>query len=256
MNIQVFKKFYNKQQLSMLSKSMIIGGSFFVLTGILSMIICELLSYLNLTNNPAVMNIAIATIVIASIMSMIWKSFGWINKNKCLTIAITSIYSVLLSITLGYFFAFIKQNFKNGYYLIYFSFIITGAIAFIAGLISIALNKKGAITFGKFVLTLTIIMLVVSGISLFLLWFSLFFTSLLSTIDYLVFMLIIVSAILSFCYLIIDILLIMRFQQVKSLVVDENLGNNLVWYFGFRLLTDLVNILLYVIYFLLRLTKK
>jgi hypothetical protein len=53
--------------------------------------------------------------------------------------------------------------------------------------------------------------------------------------------------------LIIDILLIMRFQQNNALANNENLENNIVWYFGFRLFTDLISILLYVIYFLLRL---
>jgi hypothetical protein len=52
--------------------------------------------------------------------------------------------------------------------------------------------------------------------------------NLLLTIDYLVFILIIGSAFLSFCYLIIDILLIMRFQQNNALANNENLENNIV----------------------------
>lgn len=252
--MQILKRTYNKSQLSMLSKSMIIGGSFFILTGIISVIICELFSKFckNLENNFALLGIAVAAIIIASIMSSIWKTFGWSSKNKVSTIVITIIYTCLLSITLGYFFAFIKLHFENGYSLIYLSFLITGVIAFISGLISIGLNKKGAVSFGKFVLVLMIVMLAVSGICL-LLWFSLFFMNLLLTIDYLVFILIIGSAFLSFCYLIIDILLIMRLQQNNALANNENLENNIVWYFSFRLFTDLISILLYVIYFLLRL---
>ena len=253
--MQILKRTYNKSQLSILSKSLIIGGSFFILTGVLSVILCELFSIFckNLENNFVLLGIAVAAIIIASIMSSIWKTFGWSSKNKVSTIVITIIYTCLLSITLGYFFAFIKLHFKNGYSLIYLSFLITGIIAFISGLISIGLNKRGAVSFGKFVLVLMIVMLAVSGVCLLLLWFSLFFMNLLLTIDYLVFILIIGSAFLSFCYLIIDILLIMRFQQNNALANNENLENNIIWYFGFRLFTDLISILLYVIYFLLRL---
>ena len=256
--MQILKKTYNKSQLSMLSKSMIIGGGFFILTGILSIILCELITDFlpNLKTNYVFLNIVIGSIIVTYIMSLVWKSIGWNNKNKIWTITITIIYSALLSIALGYLFALIKQEFTNGYYLIYLSFVITGAIAFIAGLISINLNKKGAITFGKFLAMLIFIMMGVSLITLFLLWISLFYTNLLVTVNSLIFILIIGSAFLSFCYLIADILLIMKFQQLKSLTADENINNNLVWYFGFRLLTDLINIFLYVIYFLLKHSRK
>jgi hypothetical protein len=71
--MQILKRTYNKSQLSMLSKSMIIGGSFFILTGIISVIICELFNRFckNLENNFALLVIAVAAIIIARIMSSI-----------------------------------------------------------------------------------------------------------------------------------------------------------------------------------------
>lgn len=253
------KSQYSKVQSSLLTKSMLISGIGF-------MIICglsALFTYLFrmapeiLNNFGTVLGFVFGFLILSMIVSMLWVKILWKGKSTGLTITVYSIYIVMMSIAFGFLFAFL-QNGQNPYTFLCVCFAVTGLIFLLVALIAKVITLNGILTYGKVV--------AISSIVMGVLMIAFFITMIVmattgghgwEAADVISWMCLGFVALVTFFYIIIDIRSIMGISEFNQYTSSEmKLPSGVVWYCGFRLLSDLVNVLFLVIIFLARFSRR
>lgn len=255
MEQQFAKQNYSASQTSMLSKTMLIASIAFIILGVSSygwsVLFLNTLDY----NTFAVgLGIFLATLISGMIVSMIWVRNMFKSQSMALTILCYAIYIVTASLAFGWLFSLAAHFIRMFWLPVIFA--ITGGVFLLSALFSKLLSANGVMTFGKIIgataiamgiflivfLILTIIFVVrpSQGIGI--------------SIDTMWSLIMLGMAAVSFFYIVIDIWSISKTSQFVE--QGEQQANLLAWFFGFRLLTDLVNMLFIVLIYVLRFARR
>ncbi len=255
---------FSKQQTSLLTKSMLIAGIGFMLICGLSELFAWAFSFVEIYNNfGLVMGLTFGFLILSIVISILWTKILWKGKATGLTVLVFSLYIITMSVAFGALFNFLWFNEEaTGFKFTYLAaaFAITGIIFLLVALVAKIMSLRGVITYGKIVGICSIVMMV--------LFFSFMIAVLVVgltgsggqgfviTADVITWIVLIFMAIATFFYIIVDVKSIMGISQFNSYTGVDEKAPAVVWYCGFRLLSDLVNVLLLVIMFLIRIRGR
>lgn len=254
---------FTKQQTSLLTKSMLIAGIGFMIICGLSELFAWAFSFVHMYDNfGLVMGLTFGFLIVSIAISMLWVKILWKGKATALTILVYSLYIITMSLAFGAIFNFLWFNEDLGFKFTYLAsaFAITGGIFLIVALVAKIMSLKAMITYGKIVGVCSIIMMV--------LFFSFMIAVLVVgltgrgaegfnlTADVITWIVLLFMAIATFFYIIVDVKSIMGLSQFNQYTNTDKQAPAIVWYCGFKLLSDLVNVLLLVIIFLARLRGR
>jgi hypothetical protein len=186
--------------------------------------------------------VAIISILVSQIMAMV--AFARIERVSKITIAILfSIYILGYSLGFGILFVAIHASYPTakGTFLITLAFAAGGLSFLVAGIIGHRMSNRAAMTMMKFIGMLSIGFFIVFGIFMTLFIVSAFTGAFANVIDKFYILLIALSTILFFLYMIFDFVIINRIQAFVDLA-DSKIAWNFALMFGFKLLMDLVGL--------------
>lgn len=255
MEVQFTKKAYTKPQATLLTKSMLIAGVAFLLIGAISFGFSRLFqNYTAGENLWAGFAIFLVTLIAGMIVSMLWTANMMKNGSAGLTILCYALYILTTSIAFGWLFALGFEN-SQAYWLPVM-FAVVGGIMLIAAMIARGLSANGMLTMGKIMAVTAAVM----GI-FFLVFFILLFVVIFApgagvvignTICTGVMM---GMSVFAFIYIIADIWSISKASEFTN-TTGQEYSKIVPWFFGFKLLTDLVNILFIVLIWVLRFARR
>lgn len=254
---------FTKQQTSLLTKSMLIAGIGFMIICGLSELFAWAFSFVQMYDNfGLVMGLTFGFLIVSIAISMMWVKILWKGKATALTILVYSLYIITMSLAFGAIFNFLWFNegleFKFTY--LAAAFAITGGIFLIVALVAKIMSLKAMITYGKIVGVCSIIMMVL----FFAFMIAILVVGLTGqggqgfnlTADVITWIVLLFMAIATFFYIIVDVKSIMGLSQFNQYTNTDKQAPAIVWYCGFKLLSDLINVLLLVIIFLARLRGR
>lgn len=250
----------NKTQMSLLTKSMLIAGIGFILICGLSELFMWAFSKVEVMSDfGLVMGLTFGFLLVSIVISILWTKILWKGKATGLTILVCTLYVLTMSISFGVLFNYLYVVGDGQYKYAYLgiAFAITGAIFLIVALVAKIMSLKAVITYGKIVVICSIIMLVM------------FFAFMIAVLivglagggfswnaDIITWICLALVSIITFFYIIVDIKSIMGISQFSSYTGEDNTAPAVVWYCGFRLLSDLINVLILVIIFIARISRR
>lgn len=257
METQFTKRTYTQPQVSLLTKSMLIASIAFIILGACSygwsVLFTNTLPY----SDNAGVGFAIFFVMLfgGMITSILWAKNMWSSGSIGLTIVCYALYILTTSLAFGWLFSLAAQFI--GLWWLPVMFAITGAIFMMALLISKVMSLKSTLTMGKIIGATAISMLIFLLVFMIL---AIVFAVTRSTgvglaIDTIGSLIMMGMAIVSFLYVIIDI---WQISKVAEFSDETGMGQNklIPWFFGYRLLTDLVNVLFIVLMFVLRFARR
>ncbi len=259
---QSTQKQFNKNQISLLTKSMLISGIGFIIICLLSELFAWAFSFANVQNQfGLVMGLIFGFLIVSMAISALWAKILWKGKAPGLTFLVYSIYILTMSISFGAAFNFLWFGLgEDSYPFLCICFAVTGLIFLLIALIAKVISLKGIITYAKIVGVASVIMMA--------LFFAFLITMLVFaftanpgkgfdlTADAITWMALAFMTLVTFFYIILDIRAIMGLSEFYNYTGSETTAPAVVWYTGFRLLTDLVNVLILVILFALRFIRR
>lgn len=194
--------------------------------------------------------ICLVMLISGMIVSMLWAANMMKNGSVGLTALCYAIYIITTSIAFGWIFA-VGMVQSQAYWLPVI-FAVVGAIFLIATMIAKVISINGIITMGKIIFAVGIVMA---------LFFLMFFIILLVMIfsptagiisgDILCTGIMMGMSIVSFLYIVIDIWQISKISEFAT-TTGQEYSKILPWFLGYRLLTDLVNLLFIVVLYIIR----
>jgi len=253
------KKTFGKSQTSLFAKSMLIAGAGFILIFGISWLLSWAFSFVKgeaMTNPTIVFSIILGTLLVSMIISMIWTRILWKGKSTGLTILVYSIYIATMSLSFGYLFAYITRTGGAEYqYMLPLCFAVAGTIFLLVTLVAKLIGIRGMITFGKII--------AVTGAIAGAAFFAFLITFLVlgprmgwGSARVVSFISMSMIALVMFFYIIIDIKMIMAASQFNEYTGLEENAPAIVWYFGFKLLSDIINVLFWVVIWITRLIRR
>jgi len=252
------KNSFGKSQTSLFAKSMLIAGCGFILIFGLSWLLAWAFSFVKgqaMTNSTIVLCIILGSLLLSMIISMIWTRILWKGKSTGLTILVYSLYIAAMSVSFGYLFAYIARGHAEYQYLLPLCFAVAGGIFLLVTLVAKVIGIKGMITFGKIV--------AVTGAIAGAAFFAFLITFLVlgprmswQSAQVISFISMSMIALVMFFYIIIDIKMIMAASQFNEYTGLEENAPAIVWYFGFKLLSDIINVLFWVVIWITRLARR
>lgn len=255
--IKITAKQYSKPQVSLLTKAMLIAGIAFIILGAASYGWSYL--FISTIDYVAQFNIGflifILTLISGMVVSMLWTANMFKSGSVILTILCYAVYLLTISVAFGWLFS-IAAHFMEMWWLPVI-FAITGGVFIIALMIAKLISINSVMTMGKIIGATAIAMSII--LIVFLVLMIVFMTTLNEgvglTMDALTSIIMMAMAVVSFLYVIIDIWQISKISEFQ-----DNTGTDgckiLPWFFGFKLLTDLVNVLFLVLLFIIRLAGR
>lgn len=256
METQFTKREYSKAQASLMTKASLIAGLFFIIIGLggwgFSYIFKDPQSQMR-TFLPIFLLLMVGGMVI----SLLWTKVMFQQKRSSGTIALIFIlYTVMEALSFGYIFGLVRQT--AGMKLIPVAFAITGGMFLFTALIGKCLSMKGVFTFGKLIGAIAIAMTICMIVSLILGIIGLATGSgaVINAYDSIFMLCMVGLSIITFAYIAIDIWTISKMSEFMQYQPEFEGSSVIVWYTAFRLLTDLLNLLLLVCWWLIRLARR
>lgn len=200
------------------------------------------------------LGIFLATLIGGMVISILWVKNMFQSQNMGLTILCYILYILTTSLAFGWLFSLAANNIEL--YWLPVIFVITGGIFLLAILFAKILSINGVMTMGKIIGATALSMAVVLIIFLVL---TIVFATTRSegvglAVDAIGSLIMMAMALVTFLYVIIDIWQISKMSEFSD---QSGIQSNLLaWFFGYRLLTDLVNVLFIVFIFLLRFARR
>jgi len=249
---------FGKSQTSLLAKALLIAGIGFVLICGLSVLFMWAFLHLDpsvLIQANILFPVVFGCLLLSMGISMLWMKILWKGKATGLTILVYSLYIISMSVGFGFLFA---RLWLLQYKIIFLAFGVTGLLFLLLALISKVIGARGMITFGKIVMVTGII----SGI----LFFAFMITMLIvgitggwggaSLINAYSWLILALTSFAMFFYIIVDIKVISKASEFNEYTGVSEMAPAVVWYFGFKLLSDIVNLLFWVVIWITRLARR
>lgn len=257
METQFTKRTFTKAQVSLLTKSMLIAGIAFLILGGASFGWSALFTD-KLAGNELYatgLPIFMITLLAGMIVSMMWIANMLKKGSIGLTIACYALYIFSESVAFGWLFSVAKD--KVGGDWIGAMFFVVAFAFLMATLIAKIISFRSVITMGKIIGIVGFTMLI-----MFLIFFVLMLISLFTwnpnvgaVGDSFCLIIMTCMTVVSFLYLVIDIWSISKISEFQDMSGQE-FPRIMSWFCGFRLLTDLVNILFIMIWWLIRFSRR
>lgn len=254
--IKITAKQYSKSQVSLMTRSMLIAGIAFLILGA-----CSYGWSVLFANSIDVMpfNTGLLIFLLTLLTGMVVSSLWVVNMFKSGSIGLTMVcyilYILSTSVAFGWLFSLAATGMELWWLPVIFA--ITGIVFLLTFAIAKIVNINHIITFGKIIGITAIAMAVIMII--FLVLMIVFMTTLnvgvALSIDAIGSLIMMGMAIVSFLYVIIDIWQISKISEFAQYTGTDT-GKFLPWFFGFRLLTDLVNILFILLMFIIRFSRR
>lgn len=254
METQFTKRTYTKSQATLLTKSMLIAGIAFLIIGAASFGFSQVfLNYTAGENAFTGLAIFLITLIAGMIVSMLWTANMMKNGSAVLTFFCYAVYIVTTSIAFGWLFAL---GFNNDIKWLPIMFGIVGGIMIIAAMIAKGMSVNGLLTMGKIMIATAIVM-GVFFLMFFILLFVLIFAPMAGIVmgDMICTGIMMGMTVFAFLYIIGDIWFISKASEFAD-TTGQEYPAIATWFFGFKLLTDLVNILFVVLFWVLRFAKR
>lgn len=257
METQFTKRTFTKTQVSLLTKSMLIAGIAFLILGGASFGWMALFTS-KLEGNDIYrigFPIFMITLILGMVVSMMWVANMLKNGSVGLTVSCYLLYILSESVAFGWLFGIADHEGKGSWLGVLF-FVV--AFAFLMStLIAKVISFRSIITMGKIMGIVGITMLVS---------FLMFFILMLVNIfvwnpgvgmaqDTFCLVIMLGMTVVSFLYLIIDIWSISKVSEFQDMTGQE-FPKIMTWFCGFRLLTDLVNVLFILLLWLIRFSRR
>jgi len=191
------------------------------------------------------------------VISMLWIKALSKKKSVGLTIFIYALYIALESVAFGYIFALVRWTFTDDKALQYLAlaFGVTGGIFLIAAGMSKLLSIKGAFSFMRLMAACGMAVGILSIVSLVLLIVNACAPSVmgLSAQSGIFFGIMLGLSVIVFGYMVIDMWSITKSEEFMNYMgLEGEVPSSYVWYCGYKLLVDLLNVLLIVLWFIIR----
>lgn len=250
-----FQKLLKTNQISILSKSLLIAGAGFLAIALLGGLFSYGIVQGHWFQGAAISTlyiISIVLIIVSGVMSFfIWRKIETVKKS---TIAIMyTLYCLAEGFAFGILFSAFTLNFgsaKGIQYLILI-FAIGGFAFLIAGLIGHRLSAKQTMSLGKFIMYMSIAFMIMFGVTLILMIVSICTGGFSGAMDSWVTAIMCFSCVLFFLYIMYDISIISKSQAYVG--IQENaIQMNYALMFGFVLLVDFVGLVWQIAYMFLR----
>lgn len=256
METQFTKRTYTKSQATLLTKSMLIAGIAFLIIGAASFGFSRVFqNYTAGENITTGLAIFIVSLLAGIIVSLLWSANMMKNGSVGLTILCYAIYILTTSIAFGWLFALGFQN-SEAYWLPVM-FAVVGGIMLIAAMIARVMSVNGLLTMGKIMAATAIVMGIFFLIFFVLLFVIIFAPSGVGNVlgNAICTGVMMGMSVFAFIYIIADIWMIGKASEFAD-TTGQEYPAIVTWYFGFKLLTDLVNILFIVLLWILRFGKR
>lgn len=248
------KRTFSTGQSSLLMKSMLIAGAFFILIGIGSLGFTYMFLNVKVPWNMGFI-IFMCTLLGGMISSMLWTVNMFKNGSIGLTILCYLVYVATMSVAFGWLFTLVTAWCGATWCAI--AFAIVGGVFLISALMSKLMGLRSALTMGKMIAGISIAMSIFF-LAFFIAWIVFMCVptagSAVAT-DAFMWLIMAGMSIVSFLYMIIDIWSISKMSEFAG-ETGADYGKITPWFFGFKLLTDLINVLLVVIWFILRFARR
>lgn len=255
MEQQFTKRQYSASQTTLLTKSMLLASLAFIILGACSYGWSVLfVNSLDYDNMGIGLGIFFATLISGMVISILWVKNMFQSQSIALTLLCYGLYILTTSLAFGWLFSLAANFMKLWWLPVMFG--ITGGIFLMAILFSKILSFNSVLTMGK-VIGATALSMAVALIIFMVLAIVTSATRsegtaiAANTIGSLI---MIGMAVISFLYVIIDIWQISKMSEFNDEAGVQS--KILPWFFGYRLLTDLVNILFIVFIFILRFARR
>lgn len=255
--IKITAKQYTKSQVSLLTKSMLIAAIAFVVLGAASYGFSVLFTR---TLNPEGemglgLGLCLSMLLFGMVISMLWTMNMLKNGSVALTVVCYALYIGFMSVAFGWLFALASHT-VNAVWL-WVMFLVVGGVFALCALISYVVSLRTIITFGKIIAITSIVMSIFMIVFLILMIVGLATQSggVILAGDAFCDMIMVIMSIVSFLYVIIDIWQISKLGEFAQ-SYDQPYSKILPWFCGYRLLTDLVNILFIAIFWLIKLGRR
>lgn len=262
MEQQFTKKTYTPSQVSILSKSMLIASIAFIILGAASYGWSVLFHHTLMTDYGATAGIGFAIFFVmligGMVTSILWIKNMFSSESMGMTILCYALYILTTSLAFGWLFALgISDDPNKNLWWLPVMFVITGGVFLIALLISKILSINSVLTMGKMIGATAIAMMVflIVFLVLAIVTATTHNTGVGLAADTICSLIMMGMAVISFLYVIIDIWQISKVSQFNDQTGIEQ-PKIVAWFFGYRLLTDLVNVLFIVLMFFLRFARR
>lgn len=258
MEQQFTKRTYTPSQVSILSKSMLIASIAFIILGAASYGWSVLFYHTLMTDYGATAGIGFAIFFVmligGMVTSILWVKNMFSSGSMGMTILCYALYILTTSLAFGWLFALGMQS---ELWWLPVMFAITGGVFLVALLISKILSINSVLTMGKIIGATAIAMMVFLIVFLVLAIVTATTRSegVAIATDTICSLIMMGMAVISFFYVIIDIWQISKVSQFNDQTGLEQ-PKIVAWFFGYRLLTDLVNVLFIVLMFFLRFARR
>jgi len=248
METQFTKREFAKTQTTLLTKSMLIAGIFFIIIGLGSWGFSEVFY-----NKPLALNVWLPIMLLvmftSMLISMLWTKVLWQGKAGFTTVLIYAMYVVCESVTFGYLFGLARTAGMN---YIWTAFLVTGGVFALCAAIAKLMSLRGIFTLGSMIGAAAIAMGIMAFVALIVLIVALTGNrGAMNASNMLFDILMFVMSFITAGYIIIDIWSISKMSEFAN-YVGEDLNSGFVWFVGYRLLVDLMNVLLIVVWFMIR----
>ena len=253
METQFTKKEFNQSQVSLLTRAMMIAGLFFLLIG------AGGLGFSYVFKDPRGMMATFLPLFLVIMftgmfISIMWTKVLFRGKAGATVGVIFAIYTITEALSFGYIFALLRA--VGGMNLVPIAFAVTGGIFLLTFMIAKLMSANGVFTMGKMIGATSIAVAVLFFITLILSIVALASGSfgVMQANDAFFMLGMVGLSLITFLYICMDIWSISKMSDFVQyeVGVDKQANNAIVWFAAFRLLTDLLNILLIVCWYLIR----
>lgn len=255
METQFTKRTYTSLQATLLTKAMLIAGIAFIIIGAGSWGFSYLF-YNTIITGPFYVGFPIFLVMLLSgmIVSILWSMNMMKNGSVALTIICYLFFMASMSVAFGWVFAVAMINLNAWWLPVLFA--IVGGIFLLSLLISKAMTINSVLSMGKIIASCAIVMSVLFLVFLILMIVSacVWNAGVWMATDAFCSMIMMIMTVISFLYIIIDLWQIGKASEFESLS-GEQVPWVITWFYGFKLLTDLVNILFIILLWVLRFAR-
>ena len=253
METQFTKKEFTRSQVSLLSKSMLIAGLFFLIIGLggwgFSYVFTDPYGRMR-----TLLPLFLVIMFTGMFISIMWTKVLFSGRGKGAIAAIFAVYTITEALSFGYIFSLLRDVNGGNMNLVPVAFAITGGIFLLTVAISKLMTLRSVFTMGKMIGAAAIAMAVLMFISLILAIVAMASGSIgvMKANDTFFMFGMAGLSLITFLYICIDVWTISKMSDFMQYNPEMEGSSIIVWYAGFRLLTDLLNILLIVCWYLLR----
>ena len=255
MEQQFTKRQYSTSQVSLLTRSMLIASIAFIILGACSYGWSVLfVNSLNYDDIGVGLGIFFATLISGMVVSILWVKNMFQSHSIGLTLLCYALYILTTSLAFGWLFSLAAHDMALWWLPVIF--VIAGGTFLLALLFAKIISFNSVLTMGKVIGATALAMAIFLIIFLVLtIVFAVKPTEgTAMAADTIGSLIMLGMALVSFLYVIIDIWQISKMSEFAAETGQEE-SKILPWFFGYRLLTDLVNVLFIVLMVVMKLLK-